>query len=549
MSCAYSMMERLALGCLRAGESVIAAALDAGVRTFDTARAYGESERTLGALVAGRDVRVVTKGGMKREGAAWRPDGRARALRADLDASLEALGVPIDTYLVHAPDPAVAWSTTIRELARIASEKVVGRVGVCNVTRPQLDEALDLAPISVVQIPLGAGLDEAIRSGVVARCIERGVAIMAHSPFGGPKRASRLARDATVRAIAERLDASPYAIVLAMLLDLHPSITVAFGTSSPDHLRAALAPFPSAPARRADGVTLDDAARDALDARFGLRSALAPRRAAPTDAEVVLLMGIQGSGKSTAATAWTARGYERLNRDERGGTLRGLHAELGERLAAGAKRVVLDNTYVTRSQRWDVLRVAAAHGAIVRGIFHATSLADAQVNVIGRMLETHGRLLEPREMERAKDPSALAPNVLFRAHRELEPPELDEGFASLETIAFTRARGAGRPARFVALEAASGEHENVIVFAWRAAREILEKYAPNYVHCAHDDGPPRCWCRPPLPGLLLAYARAYHVDLARSVVVGANAAHARMAAAVGARYESVSSSAASRTSR
>src|SRR6185312_11356847 len=133
--------------------------------------------------------------------------------------------------------------------------------------------------------------------------------------------------------------------------------------------------------------------------------------------------------------------------------------------------------------------------------------------------------------------------------------EIDEGFASLETIAFTRAPRGTRRARFVALEAAAHDRarpeagEIAVVFAWRAPREILEKYAPNYVHCAHDDGPPRCWCRPPLPGLLLAYARANDVDLARSVVVGASPAHARMAAAVGARYEEISNSAGSRRSR
>ena len=139
-------MTRVALGCQRASsEALFEAAIDAGITTFDTARAYGESERALGNFLRARstNVRVVTKGGMA-EG--WRPDGRARALRDDLDASLEALGVPIDTYLVHAPDPNVPWTTTMRALAKIREEKLVARVGVCNVTRRQLDEALDVAP-------------------------------------------------------------------------------------------------------------------------------------------------------------------------------------------------------------------------------------------------------------------------------------------------------------------------------------------------------------------------------------------------------------------
>src|SRR5438270_293910 len=82
------------LGCQRPfGDALFEAALDAGLDTFDTARAYGDSERALGAFLRARGarVRVVTKGGM---GEGWKPDGRARALRGDLDASLEALGVP-----------------------------------------------------------------------------------------------------------------------------------------------------------------------------------------------------------------------------------------------------------------------------------------------------------------------------------------------------------------------------------------------------------------------------------------------------------------------
>ena len=270
-------MHRLALGCLRAGPDAIAAALDAGVRAFDTARAYGESERVLGELVAGRDVRVVTKGGMKREGSTWRPDGRARALREDVEASLRALGrSSVDTYLVHAPDPRVPWRTTVRELARIADEKLARRVGVCNVTRRQLDEAMEIAPVEVVQTALGVASDDAIRGGVVARCIERGVEVMARGPFGGPRRAAGLARDRAVVELAARHGVSPFAIVLAMLLDLHPAMTVVFGTSSPAHLREALA-----------AVALGAPDREALDARFGLRRALSPPRVAADRKSVV----------------------------------------------------------------------------------------------------------------------------------------------------------------------------------------------------------------------------------------------------------------------
>jgi hypothetical protein len=57
--------------------------------------------------------------------------------------------------------------------------------------------------------------------------------------------------------------------------------------------------------------------------------------------------------------------------------------------------------------------------------------------------------------------------------------------------------------------------------------------------CPHGGGPPRCWCRPPLPGLLLAFARAYGVDPSRSILVGTSTAHRTLAATLSARYVAV----------
>ena len=48
------------------------------------------------------------------------------------------------------------------------------RVGLANVTRTQLDEALELAPIAAVQVALSPLDDRALRGGVVARCAELG---------------------------------------------------------------------------------------------------------------------------------------------------------------------------------------------------------------------------------------------------------------------------------------------------------------------------------------------------------------------------------------
>ncbi len=132
--------------------ATIGAALAAGVTVFDTARAYAASDTELGhnarllarALAGHPRARVVTKGGMSRPEGRWVPDGRARALAADCEASLEALGRPIDLYLLHAPDPRTSWSTSVRALLGLRERGLVPRVGLCNVNRRLLDEALAL---------------------------------------------------------------------------------------------------------------------------------------------------------------------------------------------------------------------------------------------------------------------------------------------------------------------------------------------------------------------------------------------------------------------
>ncbi|HYV68201.1 MAG TPA: AAA family ATPase, partial [Myxococcales bacterium] len=279
-----------------------------------------------------------------------------------------------------------------------------------------------------------------------------------------------------------------------------------------------------------------------------------PRAHLRPEVEVVLIAGISGAGKSTLAAGQAARGYERLNRDERGGTLGGIAAALDDRLAAGARRLVLDNTYVTRASRFAVLRSARRHGARVRCIWVDTPLLEAQRNVIERMLRAHGRLLEPDELARGRDdPTRLSPRVLFAQARDQEPPEIEEGFDSIEPMPFERrpAAGLGGPGLAVALEALQaagpslldrGEPGPRLVFAWlpeagSALADATRGLAVETAICPHPAGPPTCWCRPPFPGLLLDFVHRQRVDPARLTVVGTSAAHRKLASAIGARFE------------
>jgi aryl-alcohol dehydrogenase-like predicted oxidoreductase len=583
---------RIGLGCMRLSTELardeptamatLAAALDAGVALFDTARAYAPDETEMGhnerliakawrARATVPTARVVTKCGMRRDGGAWIPDGRAKRIAEDIAASVEALdGVPIDVLFLHVPDPRIPLATTGRALARARQDGIVRAVGVSNVSRKQLEELAAHAPVSAVEVALGAYDDLAIRSGVVSYCLEHGIEVFAHAPLGGPERAARLAKDPVLAALAGRVGAGAADVFLAYLLAVRPEIVPIVGARRPETI---------ARLRAAAALELGEEDLVAVDGRFPQLGELRRPRAVPTrdvvaarNAEVVVLMGVPGAGKSRAAEAFVARGYERLNRDAVGGTLRALSQALDDRLRSGAERVVLDNTYVTRAARSDVVRVASSRGARVRCVFFKTALPDAQVNVVLRMIERFGRVVAPDEMTALArtNSAALAPHALSRMTRDLEPPTLDEGFVEIEVVPFVRDFPAGgNPGIAIAVDAmealspdGQGEvdvarwladvpfHAPCLLYAWRAdanAASIatIDALATTVrgtgrsvevAVCAHPAGPPICWCRPPLPAMFLTFAHRHHVDLRASTLFGQSPTDRRIADVLGMSF-------------
>src|SRR5581483_5423486 len=107
-------------------------------------------------------------------------------------------------------------------------------------------------------------------------------------------------------------------------------------------------------------------------------------------------------------------------------------------LELGTRRVVLDNTYLTRAARSYVIEAAHRHGVSTRCVWLQTPLAQAQVNLIERLLSRFGALPTPEELSvlARHGPGALAPTQQMRALRELEPPSRDEGFVAVEVIEF-----------------------------------------------------------------------------------------------------------------
>ena len=204
----------------------------------------------------------------------------------------------------------------------------------------------------------------------------------------------------------------------------------------------------------------------------------------------------------------------------------------------------------------------------VRCVWVDTPLAQAQVNLVERLLDRFGSLPDAgslRAVARA-EPGFLMPANQMRAYRELEPPSEDEGFSTVEQIPFVREvepRGTdaegGLFVAAAALAAPGWEHAFIgitpgmpcLLFDWKpdahagaldAEAALLSEvlHAPVVTAlCPHGAGPPSCWCRPPLPGLIQSFARTQRIDMSRSIVIGAGPAHRTLAKTVGAAYIAV----------
>src|SRR5262249_3727114 len=177
---------------------------DAGVTLLDTADAYcrddddrGHNERLIARALSTwtgdrSTIQVATKGGLTRPGGRWVADGRAKHLAASAEQSCRALGVArIDLSQLPAPDPRVPLATSVRALADLQREGLVDRIGLCNVTVSQIEEARRIAEIDTIQVEASLWHDREFLSGVVRYCVDNHLRLLAYRPLGGVKSRAR----------------------------------------------------------------------------------------------------------------------------------------------------------------------------------------------------------------------------------------------------------------------------------------------------------------------------------------------------------------------
>jgi aryl-alcohol dehydrogenase-like predicted oxidoreductase len=224
------------------------AALDAGVTLIDTADVYaldhteiGHNERLIAKALAcwpgtRESVIVATKGGMIRPDGRWERDARPERLRRACDRSLKALGVErIDLYQLHAPDHQVPFEESVGTLFELQREGKVRWVGLSNVSVAEIKAAEALGTVTSVQNRLSPFFREALETGVVKYCTERGLGFLAYSPTGGGRLNKRLPGHPVLAPMARDLGVSAHALVIAWALAQSECVIPIPSARTPEH--------------------------------------------------------------------------------------------------------------------------------------------------------------------------------------------------------------------------------------------------------------------------------------------------------------------------
>ena len=125
--------------------SLLDRSFELGCNSFDTARIYWDSERTLGAWIRdrrNRDKVVVISKGCHPHLLSRRPRLSASDVSHDLHASLKALGTDfIDLYLLHYDHPTARVEPVIERLNRHIDEGKISAIGASNWSHERIASA------------------------------------------------------------------------------------------------------------------------------------------------------------------------------------------------------------------------------------------------------------------------------------------------------------------------------------------------------------------------------------------------------------------------
>jgi aryl-alcohol dehydrogenase-like predicted oxidoreductase len=279
--------------------AVIHRAIDLGETLIDTADVYGPftNEEVVGRALAGRrdEVVLATKVGLVVEDIetlTLARDGRPEHVREGIDASLRRLQTDhVELYQLHRVDEKVPVEETWGAMAEVVAAGKARAIGMSEATVEQLERAHAIHPVASVQSELSVWTRDRL-GDVLPWCREHDVAFIPFAPLGRGyltgtitaasfderdfrarnPRFTRAALQANlaiverVRAVAERVGATPAQVALAWVLAQDELVVPIPGTTQVERVEEnAGAAFVSLGAAELDEL---DAVPDTVGSRY-----------------------------------------------------------------------------------------------------------------------------------------------------------------------------------------------------------------------------------------------------------------------------------------
>jgi aryl-alcohol dehydrogenase-like predicted oxidoreductase len=228
---------------------IVETAWQNGIRRFDTAQAYGNSEEILGAcfreLLGGRGPEPVVVSKLAPE----QDISRIDSVLASVDTSMKALGLErLWGLMLHRETLLGQGKTHLSKVAtRLKLEGKVAHFGV-SVYSPQMAiKALDMDEIDIIQIPFNVFDQRALEQGVFRLADERGKKVFVRSVYLqgllllDPERLPDkmlFARDilATYRGLSKHYRISNQLLALTYVIHKAPRAYIVIGAERPEQV-------------------------------------------------------------------------------------------------------------------------------------------------------------------------------------------------------------------------------------------------------------------------------------------------------------------------
>ncbi|ALS00516.1 aldehyde oxidase [Enterococcus silesiacus] len=167
---------------------VVHAAVDAGIKMFDTAEVYGPytNEELVGEALAGKrkQVQIATKGGFKIDGLNNQPDSSPRSIISSVEGSLKRLKTDyIDLYYIHRIDPNTPIEEVALTIQKLKQEGKILHWGLSEASADTIRKAHRVESLTAVESEYSIWWREPEKQ-IFPVLDELGIGFVSYSPLG-----------------------------------------------------------------------------------------------------------------------------------------------------------------------------------------------------------------------------------------------------------------------------------------------------------------------------------------------------------------------------